>query len=36
VPLYANHPPIAATAPPPAHMQGALRACGLAVTEAAL
>ena len=29
VPLYANRPPIAATAPPPAHMLGALAACGL-------
>ena len=36
VPLYANRPAIAATAPPPAHMQGALRACGLDVTESAL
>jgi hypothetical protein len=29
VPLYANRPPIAATAPPPAHMRDALAACGL-------
>jgi tRNA pseudouridine32 synthase / 23S rRNA pseudouridine746 synthase len=29
VPLYANRPPIAATAPPPAHMLEALMACGL-------
>ena len=30
VPLYANRPPITATAPPPAHMRSALSACGLA------
>jgi tRNA pseudouridine32 synthase/23S rRNA pseudouridine746 synthase len=36
VPLYANRAPIAATAPPPAHMQGALRACGLDVADSAL
>ncbi len=29
VPLYANRAPIAATAPPPAHMLDALAACGL-------
>ena len=29
VPLYPRRPAIAATAPPPAHMQDALRACGL-------
>jgi RluA family pseudouridine synthase len=29
VPLYANRPPIAAAAPPPAHMRAALQACGL-------
>jgi RluA family pseudouridine synthase len=29
VPLHANRPPIAATAPPPAHMLDALVACGL-------
>jgi tRNA pseudouridine32 synthase / 23S rRNA pseudouridine746 synthase len=29
VPLYANRPPIAVTAPPPAHMLDALTACGL-------
>jgi tRNA pseudouridine32 synthase/23S rRNA pseudouridine746 synthase len=29
VPLYANRPPIAAAAPPPAHMLDALAACGL-------
>jgi tRNA pseudouridine32 synthase/23S rRNA pseudouridine746 synthase len=29
VPLYANRPPIAVTAPPPAHMLEALSACGL-------
>jgi hypothetical protein len=29
VPLYANRPSVAATAPPPAHMRSALSACGL-------
>ena len=29
VPLYADRPPIAAAAPPPAHMQDALAACAL-------
>jgi RluA family pseudouridine synthase len=28
VPLYPNRPPVVATAPPPAHMLDALRACG--------
>jgi tRNA pseudouridine32 synthase / 23S rRNA pseudouridine746 synthase len=36
VPLYADRPPIAATAPPPAHMLGALRACGLGIAELAV
>jgi hypothetical protein len=29
VPLYVNRPPIAVTAPPPAHMLQTLSACGL-------
>jgi tRNA pseudouridine32 synthase / 23S rRNA pseudouridine746 synthase len=29
VPLYANRPPVAAEAAPPAHMLGAMAACGL-------
>jgi RluA family pseudouridine synthase len=36
VPLYANRPPIAATAPPPAHMLEALTACGLAPSDRAV
>ncbi|MGH6884795.1 MAG: RluA family pseudouridine synthase [Geminicoccales bacterium] len=36
VPLYANRPPIAATAPPPGHIQGALRASGVDVAELAV
>ena len=36
VPLYANRPAIAATAPPPAHMRAALRACGLDVAGSAV
>jgi 23S rRNA-/tRNA-specific pseudouridylate synthase len=36
VPLYANRSPIAATAPPPAHMRAALQACGLDVAEPAV
>jgi tRNA pseudouridine32 synthase / 23S rRNA pseudouridine746 synthase len=36
VPLYADRPPIAATAPPPAHMQAALGACGLELAELAV
>jgi tRNA pseudouridine32 synthase/23S rRNA pseudouridine746 synthase len=35
VPLYADRSPIAATAPPPAHMRDALQACGLKVADAA-
>jgi RluA family pseudouridine synthase len=35
VPLYANRPPVAATAPPPAHMLDALAACGLDPTAGA-
>jgi tRNA pseudouridine32 synthase / 23S rRNA pseudouridine746 synthase len=34
VPLYANRPPTAAAAPPPAHMLSALRACGLELEAA--
>lgn len=33
VPLYANRPPIAATAPPPGHMLTVLKACGLVPAE---
>ena len=36
VPLYANRPAIAATAPPPAHLRAALRACGLDLAESAV
>ena len=32
VPLYANRPPIAATAPPPAHMLEGLMAWGLSAS----
>jgi tRNA pseudouridine32 synthase / 23S rRNA pseudouridine746 synthase len=36
VPLYANRAPIVATAPAPAHMRTALRACGLDLAEPAV
>jgi tRNA pseudouridine32 synthase / 23S rRNA pseudouridine746 synthase len=36
VPLYPDRPSITATAPPPAHMLDALRACGLDIDETAV